>query len=453
MSGKSGKYATCIQAVWQYTGLRKKCQEVQGNKIETVYNSEMKRFSTIIFVLIFLSLWVNPIAAQEEPHQHVVEPGDTWLALSYRYGTAVDLLQTANPFINRQREPVIGTAVVIPSTAEEQTGSLVRTEGMVWATAVSQAISPWQIAQQNGLASPYHPLLYQPLFTPGGNTPPRDLPIGFTQLELSQLHPQPGQAVGLRGIIGDMVATTAVTAVLDGEEMDSFSSGPYLVALTGKGAFWGNGVAELAIRIEGRPLWSQPWQFTDPDLWQYQEITLTGTAAEIDQASIETERERLFAIWEQNSPQPQWTAPFQYPITDYLEITSPFGARRSYNGGPYRTYHEGVDFSAYGGTAVSAPAVGTVVLAEPLYVRGGAVIIDHGLGIYTGYYHLSEVLAAVGDVVQPGQVIGAVGTTGLSTGNHLHWDLLVDGVWVDAQAWVEQDMACWLLAGMGMPCQ
>jgi biotin carboxyl carrier protein len=273
------------------------------------------------------------------------------------------------------------------------------------------------------------------------------LPIGFTQLELSQLNPQPGEAVGVRGMMREVLA---VTAVLDGEEMDSFTNGSHFVALTGKGGFFGNGMTELAIRIDGRPLWSQPWQFTDPNLWQYQEITLTGTAAEIDQVSIEVERERLFAIWEQNSPQPQWNAPFQYPITDYLEITSSFGARRSYNGGPYRTYHEGVDFSAYGGTAVSAPAAGTVVLAEQLYVRGGAVIIDHGLGIYTGYYHLSEVLAAVGDVVQPGQVIGAVGTTGLSTGNH--WDLLVDGVWVDAQAWVEQDMACWLLAGMDMPC-
>jgi murein DD-endopeptidase MepM/ murein hydrolase activator NlpD len=93
-----------------------------------------------------------------------------------------------------------------------------------------------------------------------------------------------------------------------------------------------------------------------------------------------------------------------------------------------------------------------VVVAEPLYVRGGAVIIDHGLGIYTGFYHMSTVLVMPGEVVQPGQTIGAVGTTGLSTGNHLHWDLLVNGVWVDAQAWLAQDMACWVLAAWGRAC-
>ncbi|NJN55435.1 MAG: M23 family metallopeptidase [Anaerolineae bacterium] len=158
-----------------------------------------------------------------------------------------------------------------------------------------------------------------------------------------------------------------------------------------------------------QPLWSQPWQFTDPDLWQYQEITLTGAAAEIDQESIRLERERLFAIWEQSSPQPQWTTSFQLPITDYLAISSPFGARRSYNGGPYSTYHEGVDFAAYGGTAVYAPAAGTVVVAEQLYVRGGAVILDHGLGIYSGFYHMSEILVTPGEVVQMGQPIGRSG--------------------------------------------
>jgi murein DD-endopeptidase MepM/ murein hydrolase activator NlpD len=152
------------------------------------------------------------------------------------------------------------------------------------------------------------------------------------------------------------------------------------------------------------------------------------------------------------SPEPLWQDAFQEPVNDYLEISSTFGARRSTNGGPYNRYHEGVDFSAYGGTPVLAPAGGVVVVAEPLYVRGGAVIIDHGLGVYSGYYHLSEVLVEAGTAVSPGDPIGAVGTTGLSTGNHLHWDLLIGTTWVDAAAWLEQDMACWILDGWGQPC-
>ncbi|MCP4415230.1 MAG: M23 family metallopeptidase, partial [Chloroflexi bacterium] len=242
------------------------------------------------------------------------------------------------------------------------------------------------------------------------------------------------------------------TAVLGDNEMDVFGNGRFAVGLTGTGAFFGTQQPSLTIEVADAPLWQQPWQFVDADSWIYQQMTLTGTAAQIDQQSIEEERERLDAIWQQNSGSAQWNEPFQLPISSYLKISSPFGARRSYNGDPYRTYHEGVDFSAYGGTAVSAPAGGTVVIAEFLYVRGGAVIIDHGLGIYTGFYHLSSLAVAPGDVVQLGQLIGEVGTTGLSTGNHLHWDLLVDDVWVDAQAWLTQDMACWILVGLGQSC-
>jgi murein DD-endopeptidase MepM/ murein hydrolase activator NlpD len=111
-----------------------------------------------------------------------------------------------------------------------------------------------------------------------------------------------------------------------------------------------------------------------------------------------------------------------------------------------------VDFSAYGGTEVYAPADAKTALAEQLHVRGGAVILDHGLGIFTGYYHLSEVHVAAGDLVEAGQLLGRVGSTGLSTGNHLHWDLLVGGTWIDAMAWIEQDMACWILVGVVQNC-
>lgn len=410
----------------------------------------------LIGLMVWVMVWVaRPLIAQENSTLHTVNVGDTWTALAYQYGVAVADLQAANPQLNRQRQPVIGTTITIPAPGSEQTGMLTRPYGNVLATAVAQNQSPWQLALQNGLATPYRPLLYAPLFAPGGVTPPQEWPIGLSGLELSQQVPQPGQALAIRGTaVGD----EPVMAVLGGAVMDSFvADGRWAnrrwLALTGTGAFYGRRQPDLTIQVGTGPLWSQPWQFEDPNLWEYQSITLTGTAAAIDQESIRQERERLFAIWEQNSPEPQWDGPFQLPIHDYLEISSGFGARRSYNGGPFSTYHEGVDFSAYGGTAVFAPAAGTVVLAEPLYVRGGAVIIDHGLGIYSGYYHLSEVLVAPGDVVQPGQVVGAVGTTGLSTGNHLHWDLLVNGVWVDAQAWLAQDMACWILAGWARPCK
>ncbi len=78
-------------------------------------------------------------------------------------------------------------------------------------------------------------------------------------------------------------------------------------------------------------------------------------------------------------------------------------------------------------------------------MRGGAVIIDNGLGVYSGAYHLNETSVLPGQVVERGQEIGQVGSTGLSTGNHLHWDLLVNGTWVNPAAWYDSDIDSWLL--------
>ena len=388
----------------------------------------------------------SPALAQDTNQDYFVEPGDTWTALAFRYNLNENNLRTSQ--MNQQREPVIGQTITLPA-AQEQMGQLLRVnDGGLIATAVRQQTSPWQIALQNKLTTPYRPTLYQPLFFPGGHAPPRDLPSGLTTLELSQTPAHPGQALAYRA-----QGATAVTAYLSLTPFDNLSEDHNHIGLIGTGAFYGQGTPELAIQTApDAPLWVQPWLFVDPDDWDYQQLTLTGEAAQIDAQSIQEERERLFALWANVTPSINWTTHFQLPINDYLEITSNYGARRSYNGGPYRTYHEGVDFAAYAGTPVTAPAAGTVVLAERLFVRGGAVIIDHGLGVYSGFYHMSAVHAQVGQQVQPGDLLGEVGTTGLSTGNHLHWDLLVADTWIDAWAWQEQDMGCWLLAGLERPC-
>src|SRR6185369_6256859 len=102
------------------------------------------------------------------------------------------------------------------------------------------------------------------------------------------------------------------------------------------------------------------------------------------------------------------------PIAEAYETTSPFGTRRSYDGGPINSYHAGQDFGAPPGVTVTAPADGVVALAEPLQVRGNAVLIDHGHGVFTGYWHLSELRVTPGQRVAAGDLIGLVGNTGLS---------------------------------------
>jgi len=85
---------------------------------------------------------------------------------------------------------------------------------------------------------------------------------------------------------------------------------------------------------------------------------------------------------------------------------------------------------------IYAPAAGKVVFAGPLDVRGNAVILDHGHGVYSGYWHQSEMAVSVGDFLSPGQLIGIIGSTGRSTGPHLHWEIWVNGVQVNPYDWL-----------------
>lgn len=102
------------------------------------------------------------------------------------------------------------------------------------------------------------------------------------------------------------------------------------------------------------------------------------------------------------------------------------------------SFHAGQDFGAPVGVPVTAPAAGVVSLAEPLSIRGNAVILDHGRGVYTGYWHSSGLRVTPGQAVNIGDVIGLVGNTGLSTGAHLHWELRIDGVAVDPMQFVDE---------------
>jgi murein DD-endopeptidase MepM/ murein hydrolase activator NlpD len=148
------------------------------------------------------------------------------------------------------------------------------------------------------------------------------------------------------------------------------------------------------------------------------------------------EFEKVSAVWSQRTPTLYWTAVFSPPISSEYPTTSPYGTRRSYNGGPYASYHEGQDFGVAAGVPVHAPGAGVVALAEQLNVRGNAVILDHGGGVYSGYWHLSEIHVTVGQAVALGDIVGLSGNTGLSTGAHLHWELRIYGIAVDPMQFV-----------------
>ncbi|MBC7257258.1 MAG: M23 family metallopeptidase, partial [Chloroflexi bacterium] len=92
------------------------------------------------------------------------------------------------------------------------------------------------------------------------------------------------------------------------------------------------------------------------------------------------------------------------------------------------------------GDPVQAPAAGIVALAEVLQVRGGTVILDHGAGVLSGYFHLQSIAVREGETVEPGTLLGEIGSTGLSTGSHLHWEMRIGGIAVDPREWLERPM-------------
>ncbi|HEY0738758.1 MAG TPA: M23 family metallopeptidase [Herpetosiphonaceae bacterium] len=153
--------------------------------------------------------------------------------------------------------------------------------------------------------------------------------------------------------------------------------------------------------------------------------------------AIVAERQKVNAIWPQATPERLWSGKFILPAQG--RISSDFGTRRSYNGGPVDSFHEGLDIANATGTPVVAPARGRVMLAEPdLLVRGGAVILDHGQGVHSGFWHMSAVLVQPGAIVEQGQIIGRIGAKGMVTGPHLHWDVRIGSINVQPQEWIER---------------
>jgi murein DD-endopeptidase MepM/ murein hydrolase activator NlpD len=150
-------------------------------------------------------------------------------------------------------------------------------------------------------------------------------------------------------------------------------------------------------------------------------------------ANSAEETRRLDAAFATLSMVPLWKNTMEIPASG--ETTAPFGEARSYNGGPVSSWHGGVDLGAAAGAPVGAAAAGRVILAEKFTVQGNTVVIDHGLGLVSAYYHMESLKVKPGDVVKQGQAVGLVGNTGLSTGPHLHWEMRVTGVAVDPWPW------------------
>lgn len=148
-----------------------------------------------------------------------------------------------------------------------------------------------------------------------------------------------------------------------------------------------------------------------------------------DRERTKREAERLRKIFATVSPERLWEGPFHPPLKQ-MDPKGNFGRRRFFNDEP-RSPHTGEDLTANLGTAIYSPQGGRVVLAENLFFSGHTVILDHGLGLFTFYAHLSSLKVKEGATVKPGEVLGLVGATGRVTGAHLHWSARLGKARVD----------------------
>lgn len=143
-----------------------------------------------------------------------------------------------------------------------------------------------------------------------------------------------------------------------------------------------------------------------------------------DQAFAQPRTERLFS------------ADFTWPR--YSEVTAPFGDLRMFNG-KKKSQHFGVDLDGAIGDEAFAANDGKVVMQRECFGSGNTVLLFHGMGLYTAYFHLSRFDVKPGQKVKQGQRLGLIGKTGRVTGPHLHWGAKISGRWVDAQSVLRLD--------------
>jgi hypothetical protein len=166
-----------------------------------------------------------------------------------------------------------------------------------------------------------------------------------------------------------------------------------------------------------------------------QRLSVPRSFTELDAptlARVASEKGILDRLWETVTPARMWHTPFRVPLQD-AGRGSGFGLKRVINGDP-RAPHTGVDFSVPAGTPVLAANAGVVVLAEEHFFAGKSLVLDHGEGLYTMYFHLQESLVGLGRRVAQGEPIGRVGHTGRATGPHLHWGARLGGARIDPEA-------------------
>ncbi len=365
---------------------------------------------------------------------YVVQSADTLVDIARRHVTSWHDLAQLNDLLSPDvLHP--GQVIQVPEGDHPGRGEgvlhVVEPDETLFRIALRHEVSPRRLSAANRIPNPA--LLYpgQHLLIPregeGG------FPLPFRSVDVHPLPVAQGKAL----VIG--VRTTepvTLTGELFEREIRFVEEGGEYYGLVGVHVFTEPGLYELTLTASGSdgPRTGIPVDvIVEEGGFGYERIRVAPGL--LDPSVGVAESERLDALRPTFSESRHWSGLAQPPCDG--TVSSYFGTKRAYNEGPYTSYHAGVDLRGATGSPVYAPAGGTVVLAEEFAVRGVALMLDHGWGILTGYWHLSEIEVEVGQTVEQGDLIARIGSTGLSTGSHLHWEMWVGGVNVDPMQWLE----------------
>ncbi len=256
-------------------------------------------------------------------------------------------------------------------------------------------------------------------------------PAKALEVNISPVAPQQGDTISVTIKTDD--PNSIPTLTLDQKTYPVFPLGNSYRALLPTSPLTTSG--KLTIQVTGDGTTKNLGVWLKNRAFPVQRIWLSGKAS---RQATKLELDRVGEFKQLVTPEKYWNGAFVRPNAS--RVSSVFGVRRYYNGVfANNYYHKGVDYAGGYGSPVVAPAAGKIRLvgkeAEGFHVHGNVVGIDHGQGVLSIFLHLQDINVKEGDFVQPGQKIGTVGSTGASTGPHLHWGLYVNGIAVDPVPW------------------
>ncbi|MBK9601056.1 MAG: peptidoglycan DD-metalloendopeptidase family protein [Anaerolineales bacterium] len=378
----------------------------------------------------------------------VVNFGDSYRSLMRRTQVPESLFKKLNHVVSPS-EFYVGVSMIVPVQSGSQglNKRISTTKGQsLLELAVQQNTDVWTLAHNNDLSGSWDGLPGDTLFAPGesnGEQSTSGLPSAFISAEIRDLPIKQG---GTGVIKVKTIPNVTLNGLLVDHALHFFPmEDGTQVALQGVHALLPAGVYPLRLEATLPDGSKQSFeQFILIVSGNYPEEVIPGIDPTfIDPAVTEPELQQLIQITLPSNPIKYWNGDFISPAIAYAEstyFTSRYGNRRTYIGQGTEMqisgFHTGLDFGGGDGLPITAPAAGQVVFAGPLTVRGNATIIDHGWGVYSGFWHQSQINVQVGQVVQQNEVIGLVGGTGRVTGAHLHWELWVNGIQVDPLDWL-----------------